>query len=770
MVSPRSYTEKSEVEQLFEIDVTPANRIDKAINELDKKKILVRLQEHEDGFLIKELTRRSTTRLEEDEEFKRLVADLESEKRRLWHSISKVMETAKRVGKYMILLLIVFAVFLFLAKNLVELISSPLDRSYIGLFLVFGVLASIPFFINSGVLERYVRPFPLGSSLPEGFSKEFFTKQEKEIDELAVNFAEDTRVSLEEEYDLRKQNPFGRKVPKYATQRPFQKVGERHDEYTETQYLSNLTRYIEELDKGSIGIAGERGYGKTSLMRALERNLEDQDPKRFITAWLSAPTAISEETFLLSVLAKLATRVGGKLTKNEFWPGQRPEEKLRKEDGYRFWKILALFVSYLLVIVGFIYFVFDSLSYQSSIADKVSILLFVFAIPCSLVFARRFLGTRRFSFVPKTDRPLVAASAYLLEELWYERKDRLSSEVSLAYFGVSLGGGSGSEKTRQPFTLPHLIQMWDDYVGYITNRHLVGFEKVVVFIDEIDKIKDSDKIGEFMRILKALYNPMHLFFVVSISEDAYALFQTKMSPIGERDEFDSSFDQMFYIMGMNYEQIEKLLNSRILGYKLPVPVLLLIWMLSRGNPREVLRLARKVLMQYQGEDLDWVAYNLCSEQLRDSFGVRYQSALKSGRLNNKALSQLFDLNDGSHDHVGNKIPNKQEKKIKIENTRKKILNTLKGFNHPSFSYKAEMNSLHQKTLAELMYVLTIYELFCYKSVGEFKKLRKNEHLLHQISSLQNCLSDESVNQVLDKFNELRPCLNLEEIEFLGSPK
>ena len=149
--------------------------------------------------------------------------------------------------------------------------------------------------------------------------------REKDIDELTSNIVEDVRVRLEQDNDLKKLDDYDTKVPRYFSQRPFRKVGERHDEYELTKDLKDLTKYVTEMDKGSFGIAGVRGFGKTALMRALEKKMEGGNSNKYVTVWLSAPTAISEETFLLSVLAKLATRVGTKLTKNLFWPDENPD-------------------------------------------------------------------------------------------------------------------------------------------------------------------------------------------------------------------------------------------------------------------------------------------------------------------------------------------------------------------------------------------------------------------------------------------------------------
>ena len=170
--------------------------------------------------------------------------------------------------------------------------------------------------------------------------------------------------------------------------------------------------------------------------------------------------------------------------------------------------------------------------------------------------------------------------------------------------------------------------MWDDFIKYVTEGvgQSHGIEKIIVFIDEVDKMKDVGSIGRFMLILKALYNPLNLFFVVSISEDVYKHFQKKLAPFYQRGEFDSTFDHLLEIVRMDFGQTSNLLNKRILGYDLPIPAIVLIWILSRGNPRDIVRLAREVLAKFQEKDCAEIALEFCTSQLTVIFNDFFYTA------------------------------------------------------------------------------------------------------------------------------------------------
>ena len=582
------------------------------------------------------------------------------------------------------------------------------------------------------------------------------------IDHDVKGIVDDTRTTLEEAHDLDKEDPWDTKVPKYSSQEPWLKLSERHDEYVETSHFKELKKYIETMEKGNIGIAGVRGYGKTSLMQALNRSLNDEASKKYLTVWLSAPTAVDEKEFLLSILAKLATCVGAKLTGNELWPALSPDKALKKEDLSRRTTVRAIYFTTFSILLFIVSYLTLGLTFPWQIKWPIALSL-VYPTVFSLRRLIRFIRPRRFDLVSKdkyskstwTNRVLMAASTDLLEELWYERKDMLSSNVSLSYLGGSLGGGYRTEKTREPFTLPHLIQMWDDYVRHVTNEQSGGFGKVIVFIDEVDKIKDVDNIGKFMLILKALYNPLKLFFVVSISEDAFARFRERMSPLGRRDEFDSSFDHTLYIERIDHSQTQTLLNDRILGYGLPNPVILLIWMLSKGNPRDVLRLARRVLANYQGRNCVCIAWKLCWEQLRETFDDRYQFDTKHKQMNSQMLNQLFVSDLGSLAPLDDRI----RKTISL------IAKAIEEFGQMASTSTVDEAGeddriLSKRLRTELLYTRTVYDLFCFNRDQEYFRALMENDSLRLIGSALNYLSDRSADQAFDLLKKFRSCAHL----------
>jgi len=441
--------------------------------------------------------------------------------------------------------------------------------------------------------------------------------------------------ALSEVYKISEPDPFTLFVPEYdrIPTNSWEQLSENYDSYVNISpgdnqpfLLDDLENVIRKLRRASMGVAGERGAGKTSLLQALRNKLRKSSEKsrEFLELWISAPTSVTEEVFLLSVLGKLATKAGVTLTGNDYFPNIPPETELQYSRRRRRIITLAFVASIIAAGVSLL----APLSPTGRIALTVSLLLI--GPLCALawqrlrhfVVAERFFKQRR-----REDEKFLYASQSLLEQLWFDQRETTTSSFKVAGAGLDFTGALSRERKRRPFTLPQLVQMWDDFVKYLTTgQH--SFGKIVVFIDEVDKIKDTEEIGRFMRILKTLYRQPRLFFIVSISEDAYEQFRARAVARGQRNEFDSSFDRLIWVELMTYEGTKELLRKRIIGEQLPHPFVQLICAISRGNPRDTVRMARDILQWYQGKELRDVACYLVRKYQFEPAVDQYRERLK----------------------------------------------------------------------------------------------------------------------------------------------
>ena len=495
-----------------------------------------------------------------------------------------------------------------------------------GLLLFTGIIIWTALLTTTIARARSLRQAATLVSSKTILSQEAVLELSQTVQDLVLGVVQRTIRQLEAKYNAGQQTRWQTTLPNYKIERPGRNLVERYDLFFASSAYERLRRYLIEHDKGSIGLAGERGIGKTSLMAALRKALDEDTSGKYLTTWISSPTAFDEKEFLLSVLAQLATAAGAKLTGNKSWPRRNSTDDLAKDDRIRKNNVILLIWTTSVITFSFVHFMlFGEATYQvlGYDCDWKSVLILLF-LPGVWLFVRLLaaVGPRHLDGSASEWRPHVAASSDLLEELWYERRELQSANLSFSFFGAVVRGRRGTERTREPFTLPHLVQMWDNFMLHISGPSS-PFEKVIVFVDELDKIPEVERIGKFLLVLKTLYSPANVFFVISISDDAYEVFQTRRFLHRRRNQFDSSVGHVEKLRNMKHEEVYGLLEARIIGPMLPYPATLLIWMLSEGNPRDAVRIARSMLTEIinseEGVSLWRISRTLWSERYGEGF-------------------------------------------------------------------------------------------------------------------------------------------------------
>ncbi len=107
-----------------------------------------------------------------------------------------------------------------------------------------------------------------------------------------------------------------------------------------------------------------------------------------------------------------------------------------------------------------------------------------------------------------------------------------------------------------------------------------GTGRVVIGIDEVDKIRDGERAEAFLNDIKAIFGIPGCLFLVSLSEDALAGFAHRTPSI--RSAFDSAFDELVPVGPVTYEHTEQMLFKRVTG--VPRPFIALCHVLAGGLP------------------------------------------------------------------------------------------------------------------------------------------------------------------------------------------
>jgi hypothetical protein len=182
-----------------------------------------------------------------------------------------------------------------------------------------------------------------------------------------------------------------------------------------------------------------------------------------------------------------------------------------------------------------------------------------------------------------------------LEQLRYLRTYSTSWSAALTSRAfLSFARGYAKERAEQPVTLPELVDSFRNYSTRVASslRSASGREgRVVIGIDEVDKIRDSDRAEAFLNDIKAIFGAPGCLYLVSLSEDAMAEFAHRTPSI--RGAFDSAFDEVVPVGPMTYRHSEQLLFKRVTG--VPRTFIALCHVLAGGLPRDLVRAARALI-------------------------------------------------------------------------------------------------------------------------------------------------------------------------------
>lgn len=411
-----------------------------------------------------------------------------------------------------------------------------------------------------------------------------------------------------------------------------------------------LREAVEVLAAGSIGIAGPRGVGKTTLIRAAcEGRLDGgrgggggaEHAARGVV--VSAPIRYGAEDFVRHLFAKLC------LVELTGSPEEEDSRRAHATGSRAFWRALAT------AGVGMALTTAITLTLTRGSTGRLGVLgaavmVGMVAGFVSLSWLREQLRDR-----PRGEDPSKREARESLQRLRYletlstERSSGLSARAAL--LGASLSTKRGTSLAAQGWTFPEVIESYRRFVGRLTDRG-----PVVVGIDELDKMASADEARSFLNELKSLFDQPDVYYLVSVSEEALSDFERRGQPI--RDVFDSIFSDVLHVDYLDEGESDALLRRRAIGIPPPWPAL--FHCLAGGLPRDSIRVARRAvrIAAKHKPDLSTVAIALIAE--RAAAHERAVAVMARGRVapdgTQPVLSWLSDLPPilVAHGHEGSR--------------------------------------------------------------------------------------------------------------------
>lgn len=373
----------------------------------------------------------------------------------------------------------------------------------------------------------------------------------------------------------------------------------RSSQQIPTKGRQRLRTLVAALSGASIGIAGARGIGKTTLLRWF---FDHQAAEGHLGVQIAAPVRYEARDFVLAVFAQMCRAL----------MGPRDLPLLTERESFLS-STRAAWLGGVLLVAGVVaYFTTFTISGSTHHLSGVGL----GACGVLLLLLR----------ISRRSRGAVAGPSYLSDETIRAsdnpdeiapqllREIRFQLTFSAGYSG-KLTTGLGEVGAEASYSLaarqesfPDVVSRFQAFLQAVARQR----KRVYIGIDELDKLPAEDAVC-FLDDIKGLFGVPNCFFLVCISEDALAQFERRGMPM--RDAFDSAFDEVLRIEPLTAKETRGLLATRA---SMDAGLSSLCHVLGSGIPREVIRQARRLaLMTRNRPYLEDVVTDLIRGDLRE---------------------------------------------------------------------------------------------------------------------------------------------------------
>lgn len=331
------------------------------------------------------------------------------------------------------------------------------------------------------------------------------------------------------------------------------------------EIFEKIKSYIDGIPTGvNIGIAGKRGLGKSSLLNMILGHYKNK--KVFFTLRISVPSKIERMDFLLAIFQEACENI----------IEDRYEEKEKKfEKCLKFAKFAIVPIFIVLIVLTHS----TVLTFSSSLT-LASLILLLLVLSSS---ARRIYPSEL----------LYWESRRFLDRILYKKREKTTKSIGLPNFNAIFGREVETE--YREYTPTRVVSDFKKYVLELQK----AYEGVVIGIDELDKLEKKEAT-EFLRNIKDLMMIKNCHFIVTGSDEVFNSYFDRRER-GERDEFESTFDEVLILEEIGWEDAKQIVNKRLalLGKAINIgdDIYKKIWFLALKNTRDIIRISRDLLLE-----------------------------------------------------------------------------------------------------------------------------------------------------------------------------
>lgn len=375
----------------------------------------------------------------------------------------------------------------------------------------------------------------------------------------------------------------------------------KSDYHVVTRVGAEMEELTHRLSGGSVGIAGSRGSGKSTLIRRYCESRADQ-PGGNLCCMVSAPVDYAARDFVLHLFATFCRAVARYVDDqptSHLTLLRSPYELIRVSPS----AVVATVRKYLWLGVGAALLAMQHFPFLRLKIDGHAIIpgpaVDYVAVAILALWAWYALGPARWGFLIKTPSTRITSEKGLSAEAGRNlaRVRYLQTRTSGWSGSLSLPGGpsgqrsGGSSWAEQPSSYPEIVEQFRGFAGRAAEYVAGQGHRVFLGVDELDKIGTAEQAERFLNEIKGIFGVPHVYFLVSVSDEALTSFERRGLPL--RDVFDSSFDEIIRVEPFSYEDSRRLLYRRVVG--LTEPYIALCHCLSGGLARDLIRSARLVV-------------------------------------------------------------------------------------------------------------------------------------------------------------------------------
>ncbi|MEU6367969.1 NACHT domain-containing protein [Streptomyces sp. NPDC046931] len=361
-------------------------------------------------------------------------------------------------------------------------------------------------------------------------------------------------------------------------------TGARHsDSFVETAASQQIAFDLGELDSASIGVSGPRGAGKSHLMERFCTHGPTSTSEDLLVL-VAAPTSYDPREFLIHLFAEVCRGITGDTAAEGGRPG--PDPARRRARVLRIGAGLTTVAGLAVVAVTLLWPQLNAAAATATAHLRTLLVASGVALICAGLIWAFVLSARAGHRAVGSFADAETVAAHHLRTLRYQLSVMRGRNAQLSLpAGLQLSDGAQVQHTEQVLTYPELVARFRALLDMIALERRPAGGRVVIGIDELDKLGDAQAAERFLNDLKVVFGIRGCHFLVAVSQDALTAFGRHVVDI--RTAFDSAFDQLVAVRPLDLAQARRLLELR--GVWLPEPYLWVCQMLSGGLPRDLLR-------------------------------------------------------------------------------------------------------------------------------------------------------------------------------------